>query len=98
MAITQLPDLVDNDDEVDGKPGRKSMIADPPQPGGGHATGPRMGRRRVHHDRVLRDGFEFEGRKYKSLSAPGWSKYSTGTVSPSCPSRSRSTPRRRWGG
>jgi hypothetical protein len=55
-------------DEVEGKPGRKSMIADSRNP----VVGTRLVREwngAEHTTIVLRDGFEFEGRKYKSLSA-----------------------------
>jgi hypothetical protein len=55
-------------DEVEGKPGRKSMIADPRNP----VVGTRLVREwngSEHTTIVLRDGYEFEGRKYKSLSA-----------------------------
>ncbi len=55
-------------DELRGKPGRKAMIADTRKP----VAGTRLVREwnGVEHTvTVLRDGFEFEGRKYKSLSA-----------------------------
>ncbi|WP_234703808.1 DUF2924 domain-containing protein [Rhodospirillum centenum] len=55
-------------DELHGKPGRKALIADPRKP----VAGTRLVREwdGVEHTvTVLRDGFEFEGRKYKSLSA-----------------------------
>jgi len=55
-------------DEVEGKPGRKSMIADSRNP----VVGTRLVREwngAEHTTIVLRDGYEFEGRKYKSLSA-----------------------------
>jgi hypothetical protein len=55
-------------DEVQGKPSRKSMIADPRNP----VVGTRLVREwngAEHTTIVLRDGYEFEGRKYKSLSA-----------------------------
>ena len=55
-------------DEVEGKPGRKSMIPDPRNP----VVGTRLLREwngAEHTTIVLRDGYEFEGRKYKSLSA-----------------------------
>src|SRR5205085_1781799 len=55
-------------DEIEGKPGRKSMIADSRNP----VVGTRLVREWAgaeHTTIVLRDGFEFEGRKYKSLSA-----------------------------
>ena len=54
-------------DEV-GKPGRKTMISDPRNP----VVGTRLVREwdgAEHTTIVLRDGYEFEGRKYKSLSA-----------------------------
>jgi hypothetical protein len=55
-------------DEVDGKPRRKAMIADPRKP----AAGTRLVREWngiEHSVTVLRDGFEWQGRTYKSLSA-----------------------------
>jgi hypothetical protein len=55
-------------DEVQGKPGRKAMISDPRNP----VVGTRLVREwdgAEHTTIVLRDGYEFEGRKYKSLSA-----------------------------
>jgi hypothetical protein len=55
-------------DELRGKPGRKMMIPDPRKP----VAGTRLMRQwdGVEHTiTVLRDGFDFEGRKYKSLSA-----------------------------
>ena len=55
-------------DEQRGKPGRKAMIADMRKP----IAGTRLvrGWNGVEHTvTVLRDGFEFEGRRYKSLSA-----------------------------
>jgi hypothetical protein len=55
-------------DEVEGKPGRKSMIADSRNP----VVGTRLVREwngAEHTTIVLRDGYEFDGRKYKSLSA-----------------------------
>lgn len=55
-------------DEVDGKPRRKAMLADPRKP----AAGTRLVREwnGVEHSvTVLRDGFEWQGRTYKSLSA-----------------------------
>jgi len=55
-------------DELHGKPGRKAMIADPRKP----VAGTRLVREwdGVEHTvTVLRDGFEFQGRSYKSLSA-----------------------------
>lgn len=55
-------------DEVQGKPGRKAMIRESRMP----VAGTRLVREwnGVEHTvTVLRDGFEFEGRKYKSLSA-----------------------------
>ena len=54
--------------EVQGKPSPKSMISDPRNP----VVGTRLVREwdgAEHTTIVLRDGFEFEGRKYKSLSA-----------------------------
>lgn len=55
-------------DELHGKPGRKTMIRESRMP----VAGTRLVREwnGVEHTvTVLRDGFEFEGRKYKSLSA-----------------------------
>ena len=55
-------------DEVQSKPGRKTMISDPRNP----VVGTRLVREwdgAEHTTIVLRDGYEFEGRKYKSLSA-----------------------------
>lgn len=55
-------------DELHGKPGRKAMIADPRKP----VAGTRLVREWdgiEHTVTVLRDGFEFQGRTYKSLSA-----------------------------
>ncbi len=55
-------------DEVEGKPVRKARIADPRKP----AVGTKLIREwnGVEHTvTVLRDGFEWQGRKYKSLSA-----------------------------
>ncbi len=55
-------------DEVRGTPGRKAMLADPRKP----VAGTRLVREwdGVEHTvTVLRGGFEFEGRTYKSLSA-----------------------------
>ena len=55
-------------DELRGKPGRKAMIGDSRRP----VAGTKLVREwdGVEHTvTVLRDGFEFEGRKYKSLSA-----------------------------
>jgi len=55
-------------DELRGKPGRKAMIRESRMP----VAGTRLVREwnGVEHTvTVLRDGFEFEGRKYKSLSA-----------------------------
>lgn len=55
-------------DEVQGKSGRKSMIGDPRNP----VAGTRLVREWdgvEYTTTVLRDGYEFEGRKYKSLSA-----------------------------
>jgi hypothetical protein len=55
-------------DEVEGKPGRRSMIADSRNP----VAGTRLVREWNGTEQttvVLRDGYEFEGRKYKSLSA-----------------------------
>lgn len=55
-------------DELQGKPGRKAMIRESRMP----VAGTRLVREwnGVEHTvTVLRDGFEWEGRKYKSLSA-----------------------------
>ncbi|HZP21415.1 MAG TPA: DUF2924 domain-containing protein [Bauldia sp.] len=55
-------------DELRGNPDRKTRIVDPRRP----VAGTRLVRQwnGVEHTvTVLRDGFEFEGRKYKSLSA-----------------------------
>ncbi len=55
-------------DEVEGRPIRRSAIPDPRKP----IAGTKLLREwdGVEHTvTVLRDGFEFEGRKYKSLSA-----------------------------
>jgi hypothetical protein len=55
-------------DELHGKPGRKAMLRGSRMP----VAGTRLVREwnGVEHTvTVLRDGFEFEGRKYKSLSA-----------------------------
>src|SRR4051794_32300808 len=55
-------------DEVQGKQGRKTMVSDPRNP----VAGTRLVREwdgAEHITTVLQDGFEFEGRKYKSLSA-----------------------------
>ena len=55
-------------DEVEGKRGRKTMISDPRNP----VVGTRLVREwdgTEHTTIVLCDGFEFEGRKYRSLSA-----------------------------
>jgi hypothetical protein len=55
-------------DELNGKPGRKTMIRESRMP----VVGTRLVREwnGVEHTvTVLRDGFEFDGRKYKSLSA-----------------------------
>lgn len=55
-------------DEMHGNPIRKTMITDPRKP----VAGTRLVREwnSVEHTvTVLRDGFEFEGRTYKSLSA-----------------------------
>jgi len=55
-------------DELHGKPGRKTMIRESRMP----VAGTRLVREWngvEHTATVLRDGFEFEGRKYKSLSA-----------------------------
>lgn len=55
-------------DELRGKPGRKAMIRESRMP----VAGTRLVREwnGVEHTvTVLRDGFEWEGRKYKSLSA-----------------------------
>jgi hypothetical protein len=55
-------------DEVEGKDVRKRMIADPRKPVAGTKF-LREWNGIEHTVAVLRDGFEFEGRKYKSLSA-----------------------------
>lgn len=55
-------------DELHGKPGRRTMIRESRMP----VAGTRLVREwnGVEHTvTVMRDGFEFEGRKYKSLSA-----------------------------
>lgn len=55
-------------DELDGKPQRKARIADPRKP----VAGTKLVREWngvEHAVTVLRDGFEWQGRKYKSLSA-----------------------------
>lgn len=55
-------------DELRDKPGRKALIADPRKP----VAGTRLVREwdgAEHTITVLRDGFEFEGRHYKSLSS-----------------------------
>lgn len=55
-------------DELQGKPGRKAMIRESRMP----VAGTRLVREWngiEHTVTVLRDGFEWEGRKYKSLSA-----------------------------
>ncbi len=55
-------------DEVAGKPVRKTIISDPRNP----VIGTRLLRQwdRVEHTvTVLKDGFDWQGRKYKSLSA-----------------------------
>lgn len=55
-------------DELQGKPGRKAMLRVSRLP----VAGTRLVREwngTEHTVTVLRDGFEFEGRKYKSLSA-----------------------------
>lgn len=55
-------------DELDGKPKRKAMIADPRKP----VAGTRFVREWngiEHSITVLRDGYEWQGRTYKSLSA-----------------------------
>ena len=49
-------------DEVQGKPGRKSMIADSRNP----VVGTRLLR---EWDGIEHDGFDWQGRKFKSLSA-----------------------------
>ena len=64
-TIRMLDALVD---ELHGKPVRKAVIADPRKP----VVGTRLVREwnGVEHTvTVLRDGFAFEGRAYKSLSA-----------------------------
>jgi hypothetical protein len=56
------------DDEVEGKKVRKSVISDPRNP----VTGTRLVREWdgvEHVITVLKDGFDWQGRKYKSLSA-----------------------------
>jgi Protein of unknown function (DUF2924) len=63
---TRLLDMLA--DEVEGKPVRNRLIADQRKP----VAGTKLVREwnGVEHTvTVLRDGFEFEGRKYKSLSA-----------------------------
>ena len=55
-------------DEVEGKISRKSMVADPRNP----VVGTRLVREwdgAEHTVTVLRDGYEWQGRKYRSLSA-----------------------------
>ena len=55
-------------DEVQGKPGRKSMIADSRNP----VVGTRLLREWdgiEHTVTVMKDGFDWQGRKFKSLSA-----------------------------
>ncbi|MGE0255501.1 MAG: DUF2924 domain-containing protein [Alphaproteobacteria bacterium] len=55
-------------DETRGKPGRRALVRDPRMP----IAGTRMVREwnGVEHTvTVLRDGFEWQGRKYRSLSA-----------------------------
>jgi len=55
-------------DEVHGKPGRKSMIADSRNP----VVGTRLLREWdgiEHTVTVMKDGFDWQGRKFKSLSA-----------------------------
>lgn len=55
-------------DELDGKPRRKAMITDPRKP----IAGSRFVREwngAEHTITVLRDGYEWQGRTYKSLSA-----------------------------
>jgi hypothetical protein len=55
-------------DEIDGKPQRKSRFVDPRKP----VAGTKLVREWngvEHAVTVLRDGFEWQGRKYKSLSA-----------------------------
>jgi hypothetical protein len=55
-------------DEVQGKPGRKSMIADSRNP----VVGTRLLREwdgTEHTVTVMKDGFDWQGRKFKSLSA-----------------------------
>jgi hypothetical protein len=55
-------------DEVEGKISRKSMVADPRNP----VVGTRLVREwdgAEHTVTVLRDGYEWQGRKFRSLSA-----------------------------
>ncbi len=55
-------------DEVEGKISRKSMVADPRNP----VVGTRLVREwdgSEHTVTVLRDGYEWQGRKFRSLSA-----------------------------
>ena len=63
-------------DEVEGKISRKSMVADPRNP----VVGTRLVREwdgAEHTVTVMKDGYEWEGRKYRSLSAVA--KAMTGT-------------------
>jgi len=55
-------------DEVHGKPGRKAMLREPRLPMAGTRL-VRVWDGVEHTVTVLRDGFEWQGRKYKSLSA-----------------------------
>ena len=52
-------------DEVEGKKVRKSVIADPRNP----VIGTRLVREWKHVITVQKDGFDWQGRRYKSLSA-----------------------------
>ena len=55
-------------DEVEGKITRKSMVADPRNP----VVGTRLVRQwdgAEHTVTVMKDGYDWEGRKYRSLSA-----------------------------
>ena len=64
--LTRLLDALA--DELQGKPGRKSMIADLRNP----VVGTKLVREwdgAAHVVTVLRDGFDWQGRRYRSLSA-----------------------------
>jgi len=64
--LTRLLDALA--DEVQGRPGRKAMIADPRNP----VVGTKLVREwdgAAHVVTVLRDGFDWQGRRYRSLSA-----------------------------